>query len=493
MKTPRPILVPRPTSTTPQRFGFAIVAAAAILILATMFAAYGVYDYRATLAAGRESAEQIADQTALATEGTLEATTQLLRSMALLVRPPGHHEAHDAAAVRAALLDLKAHTPYAMDLLIVSPDGRITDWTGAGAPPDIRDREYYTYHARTPNSDLYVGPPLLSKVHAGKWFFAVSEGLRDERGGLSAVVVVVVDVGILQSRLSGLTVVKGSTRALLSPDGKIYARMPDHALHVGKQVSRQKELVALTPANPSFVLDSTSQLDQQRRIIAFHRLSDYPLVAVATIATQELLGPWQERLVIVCALWTLLSIAIIVLASRARAISHAQIKEANLDSLTGIPNRRSIMALASRLERGERSDRELSLLMIDIDHFKSINDEFGHLAGDDVIRLVAHLLQREVRSSDNVGRYGGEEFLVLMPGASAEGAHRVAEKLRLAVAEKLTEPKPVTVSIGVASRSDYDRSLADTLARADAALYRAKALGRNRVVVADEAVSVIAP
>jgi diguanylate cyclase len=126
----------------------------------------------------------------------------------------------------------------------------------------------------------------------------------------------------------------------------------------------------------------------------------------------------------------------------------------------------------------------LSLLVIDIDHFKRINDTHGHAGGDAVLAAVAGVLHHACRSTDLVARTGGEEFLVLLPETDVEGACRVAEKLRATV-ETLAPPPVgrVTVSVGVASSADAGATTAvETVALADAALYRAKQAGRNRVL-----------
>jgi diguanylate cyclase (GGDEF)-like protein len=184
-------------------------------------------------------------------------------------------------------------------------------------------------------------------------------------------------------------------------------------------------------------------------------------------------------------LWFVLAVVAILVVRRANAISRSQAEQANTDSLTGIRNRRSILSDADRLERSQAHAGSLSLLMIDIDHFKRINDRFGHQMGDQVLRQISDVLRKEIRARDIVGRYGGEEFLVLMPDTGSEGALLVAEKLRQAVAERIVQPDRITISIGAATTSEKDASLDRTLSRADAALYEAKAAGRNRVCVAN--------
>jgi len=164
-----------------------------------------------------------------------------------------------------------------------------------------------------------------------------------------------------------------------------------------------------------------------------------------------------------------------------RAILHL----AMTDSLTQIPNRRALMDYAERA-LAQRNGGPIAMLMIDVDNFKHINDTHGHLAGDEVLRIVAALLVRRLRGHDLLGRYGGEEFCVVAPDTNAAGALTLAESLRESIASTPLETErgmiPVSISIGVSFRpSSASRELKELLAEADTALYAAKLAGRNRV------------
>lgn len=181
------------------------------------------------------------------------------------------------------------------------------------------------------------------------------------------------------------------------------------------------------------------------------------------------------------------------------AANRARLVRAGLtDYLTGWHNRRFLhLRLREELARARRHGSAVSLLMLDLDRFKQINDGCGHLAGDEALREVAARIESQVRASDTAARFGGDEFAVLMPGADAGQAARLAERIRAAVASGPVEAGPgiavpVSVSIGVATlaatpASGDLKALAEhLLAEADAALYRAKAAGRNRVEVRHE-------
>ncbi len=159
------------------------------------------------------------------------------------------------------------------------------------------------------------------------------------------------------------------------------------------------------------------------------------------------------------------------------------------DPLTQLLNRRALTErITAEMERALRYDSTLALLMIDLDHFKRVNDTYGHLVGDDVLRDVGQLLSDTIRENDIVARYGGEEFLVLLPETDEDGAEMFANRIRDAIerylfaGESLAEPLRLTGSVGVAVYpAARIESVEDLFARADAALYRAKADGRNRV------------
>ena len=160
------------------------------------------------------------------------------------------------------------------------------------------------------------------------------------------------------------------------------------------------------------------------------------------------------------------------------------------DALTGLPNRRAFeRAFAREIERARRARRGLGLALVDIDHFKAVNDELGHDLGDAVLREVARRLADALRETDLVARWGGEEFVLLLPEVDAgadEGLGLAVERVRERVAAFPVElggerpPRAVTVSIGLANLARGDQA-DDLLRRADQALYRAKRGGRNRV------------
>jgi two-component system cell cycle response regulator len=176
---------------------------------------------------------------------------------------------------------------------------------------------------------------------------------------------------------------------------------------------------------------------------------------------------------------------------RLRSLLDRTVSMAYTDSLTGAYNRRYLKAhLERKLMEMADSEKPVSIMMFDLDRFKTVNDEHGHDAGDSVLQEVARRIGNSVRGFDMLARYGGEEFVVIMPDTDAEQALAVAERLRRLVGEKrftvpgLDTGLTVTLSAGVATATDPMETGDQLLKRADAAMYEAKAIGRNRVVAA---------
>ena len=164
---------------------------------------------------------------------------------------------------------------------------------------------------------------------------------------------------------------------------------------------------------------------------------------------------------------------------------------ASMDALTGLINRRRLLEhLENELNRTWRYGGSLSLIVFDIDHFKKINDTWGHSAGDSVLREIAHATKRVLRKADIIARYGGEEFVILLPETGLTGAVLISNMLlqlvaNMAVVQEHGPPISVTISIGVAMVGPDD-SAEDLLIRADQAMYRAKNNGRNRVEISND-------
>jgi diguanylate cyclase (GGDEF)-like protein len=157
-------------------------------------------------------------------------------------------------------------------------------------------------------------------------------------------------------------------------------------------------------------------------------------------------------------------------------------REAETDALTGLANRRTLkLTLSNEFSHATWRAAKLSVVMIDVDHFKAFNDDFGHIAGDEVLVALAECISSASRGSDTVARYGGEEFIVVLPHTGTAGALVIAERIRRAVEASPWKHRPVTVSAGAATLDPHMESFVDLVNAADKALYEAKSAGRNVV------------
>ena len=234
-------------------------------------------------------------------------------------------------------------------------------------------------------------------------------------------------------------------------------------------------------------------------LLALHRgLSGALPVLVALVPPLLVIGPlyddvlraWRAEAMLVASAWLAITLTI-ALSQRIGGLRRQrdQLKAlAERDPLTGLPNRRSLAeALPRRIDEARAQGRPLSLAFMDLDRFKSINDRHGHRVGDEVLVEVSRRLSDRLRGGEVAARQGGEEFVLVLPGADAERARGVSERLRREIAETpiatSAGPLSVTASFGVSSLADADSRPETLLARADAAMYRAKQAGRNRVEV----------
>jgi diguanylate cyclase (GGDEF)-like protein len=265
-------------------------------------------------------------------------------------------------------------------------------------------------------------------------------------------------------------------------------------------------------AHPAAALDAlvesvVPRLPQLRQKLAIHidvqqpvtRSQDSVPVAIEAAVSLPVRAPAWGALVLERAGATVFHPDELAIARELARIAVLQIDEAftalhlrhtaEVDSLTGALNRRSIdQALTRTFQEAHRAEAPLSVLFVDIDHFKAVNDRHGHACGDHCLREIARLIGAQLGDEDSFGRYGGEEFLVVMPGRQTEMARAIAEQIRVAVetADLQHQERSVrlTVSIGVATRLSHEQAPNPAVERADKALYAAKRAGRNRVSVA---------
>ena len=397
-------------------------------------------------------------------------------------------------ATRGYIADIGAILPEIAAILVSDASGRIVLNRDFASEPRARiDAMPYFHRIRDDCvSGVVVSMPHRGGPH-GEWVVDVARRFEHPDGMFGGAVVAQLS---LQQLVGMLAAADAGSSGALSLHGEglgIIARYPSLD-PPGAEVGVPDELRRLVEAGQvSSTYRAKSLVDGVERMYSYRRIAGYPLHITVGRATSEYLGHWRRDMGFVAVLAAVLfavTIGATAMIHRAwrrqRRVARLLEMQAHTDPLTGLANRRRFFEMAeAELARTRRYDAPLSLLMLDIDHFKEVNDTHGHRAGDRVLGSLALICLEVLRNVDVVGRVGGEEFAILLPETGLDGAMEVAERLREAIEKSAVVreegvPLRVTVSIGVAILED-GTNLDTLLNRADAALYDAKHRGRNRV------------
>lgn len=367
------------------------------------------------------------------------------------------------------------------------------------------DREYFTYHRDNKDKNVRIGEPVRSKSR-GHWILPISRRVDDKRGNFAGVVLATLGIDALQSYYKQFDLGQGGIISLVRRDGLLLGRYPADGDILEKRIVFSNFMEETSGAGGAGFYRYRSVIDGTERIAGYAREERFGLTAVAALSKAELLATWREGLTYRVALALVMLLAVVLsgvlLTQKIRhhsGVERAMTVMARTDTLTGLANRRVLDdTLPREWLRAIRTKAPVSLLVVDADHFKRFNDEYGHPEGDrflqDLARTIAGLARRP---ADLVVRYGGEEFVVLLPDTDEKGSRALAEMIRHQVETMQFVPRgrtvacSSTVSIGCATaRPMSDRpealSTADLIASADAALYLAKNSGRNRICSATD-------
>lgn len=370
------------------------------------------------------------------------------------------------------------------------------------------DREYFIYHQLHPGRATHVGAPIRSRS-SGVWIVPISRRKHPD-GSFAGVALATMRVDSFESAYSKLDVGSRGTILFALDRGILYYRRPFVENIIGLDISSGPLLQFYRRTGQVGTAMLTSKVDGVERLYSYRYLDGYPLVVAAALSAEEIYAPWWSSAIrlagglvffISILLWLekklLRQLRIrerleeqLHLVGDGLAQANAELSSLALkDGLTQLANLRAFdAALRREMARARRYGSAVSLLMLDVDHFKKFNDTYGHLAGDACLRRIADAIASQVtRPADLRARYGGEEFVVLLPSTSPHGVATVAERIRRAVASLEIahahgSERIVTVSIGGAVM-DADSPCAgetELISAADAALYEAKSGGRNQ-------------
>ena len=361
----------------------------------------------------------------------------------------------------------------------------------ATSRPDMSDTESFVHQRDNPDDELFIGKPVLDRL-TGKWIIEFSRKLYQDHAFAGLAVFSLHAMHF--TSIDDLDVGKEGAINLVGMDGIVRARLSyagTRSSFFGATLPRNRPFFDLRqPPKGNYTV--ASAIDGVERIGAWRRLKQYPLVVLVLLSKAEAMADHAARERASHWLGALLS-AIVLSACGAIAwlwrkncqATVALNKMATTDALTGLANRRCFyQRTTDEVARARRYKRPLTLIMLDIDHFKLVNDCYGHAAGDEVLKIIATLCARSVRKQDLVGRVGGEEFCVLLPETIEAAGVVVAEELRTSLSSAplsiAGHAVSVTASFGVAELTESDEAPETAIMRADEALYAAKTAGRNR-------------
>ena len=389
---------------------------------------------------------------------------------------------------------LRTKTSGRVDIRLISKEGGLyyLGYPTRESLADVSDRDYYKAQMRADTRGLFLGRPVMSRV-TGLWGLPISYPLKTSPQGM-AVIFAAIENRVLTQAFEHVRTHPNGSIFVAHRNGTVLFRSPgDEA--VGTLVSGSVLWKKYLQEAESGVYEiKEAELDGRNRIVAYTTVPDYPLVVIASSVSDDILKDWQEKTLAIVAFGVIATFGCLLVLWRLKVtvqqldrLRHEFEEQANVDDLTQIANRRCFIQQSAReFERSGRYGRPMSLLIYDVDHFKQINDTFGHEKGDVTLKAIAGSIQDELRTTDLQGRLGGEEFGVLLPETDQAAAIEVAERLRRCI-EALTLPGTAgkdihpTVSIGVSELHGGEDTLELLMSRADHALYQAKNTGRNRV------------
>ncbi|GAB7527693.1 sensor domain-containing diguanylate cyclase [Pseudomonas sp. 3A(2025)] len=395
------------------------------------------------------------------------------------------------------LFDRATAAPYKGDVALLDEQGNVLadPLPGPSRQDNFADRSFFMHHRNSPMTGLYISEPFKARWGFNDWNLGFSRRLSGRNGEFRGVAIAAMRLAYFRPLFRSQSLDQDSSISLINASGILLVREPELSAldQTGTDLSQLANFQhILELPEGSFV--GLSSKYQGPRLYTFSRVHGLPLIVVIAQPESEVYATWRRNALLVGSATGALCLGILwltlLLARELRRRQHAEqvlANQAATDGLTGLANRRQLdRSLAIEWARAQRSGESLSLLLIDVDHFRRFNERHGHLGGDQALRRVADSIAANVRrSSDLAARYGGEEFAVLLPATDHASALALAESIRQTVMQLPPfehEQQAITVSIGVTTgKVAKGDALESLIEAADKALYSAKHNGRNRV------------
>ncbi|KJC59189.1 hypothetical protein UP10_19175 [Bradyrhizobium sp. LTSPM299] len=394
---------------------------------------------------------------------------------------------------QVVLFDRAATAKDLGSILVLNPAGDVTLDSRTLTPPqtNFAQQDFFRVHQTQATTGLFISAPWVTSE--GEYLISLSRRISNSDGSFAGVVAGSMRLSYFHNLFRKLNFGPGDSMALFNSDGAMLMRAPFDISKIGQSI-RDSQALKQFPARQSGSYVTKSVVDHVSRLYVFQQVGHHPLIIAQGLALDGIYADWWQQLWliggVVAALggFSIVLMFYLVAAVKRRAAAEDQLAHlASTDALTGLANRRRLdNTLDVEWRRGMRAKAPVSLLMIDVDHFKIFNDTYGHQAGDAVLATVGRCIATSTKRVTDLGaRYGGEEFSVLLPGIGKAGAQEIAEQIRARLTTaRASQGELPTVSIGLACLvPDHERTSRDLIKAADLALYEAKREGRDRVVV----------
>lgn len=396
------------------------------------------------------------------------------------------------------LFDRSTTARHLSSLVVIREDGTVRfDSTKIEVSSEnLADRDYFRIHKYNDFVGLFISRPIRSRL-TGVSIIVFSRRLAHPDGSFAGVVVGAMKLDYFENLFKSISLGPHASVTLARTDGIVLIRSPQDSEFFERD-PHPSRIIDLFSENAAGHFETRASTDGQLSLFNYRQVGSLPILVAIGQTADDIYAQWWPQAWAIGALMLALAMSTIALAifllrgEKLQRLTEAELTAlATTDSLTGLANRRSFNAAIARQWRGaRRASSSLGLLMIDADNFKIFNDTFGHQAGDQLLTLLAGSIVRNLQRPGDFGaRYGGDEFVVLLPDTSLDGAEAIARRIRQAFVSAChaddiaAQYSRLSIGIACLTPSDDDHSHV-LIAAADKALYRAKTLGRNRTEIA---------